>query len=124
MLHTPSWPFPHGQVQLQSRTAPILPLTLTPPPASLHMPLSPPHSYATSPRHSNAATPPSLQRYLPSSFPYPLLLLQEEFLLGGRLGPRADLEAIIYDFFMARYGSRAVAEMHLSAFLNSVLKYR
>ncbi len=50
--------------------------------------------------------------------------VQEEFLLGGKIGSRADLEGIVYDFFVTRYGSRASSELHLSAFLYAVQKHR
>lgn len=50
--------------------------------------------------------------------------LQEEFLLGGRVGMRTDLETVIYDFFVSHFGLRQSAEMHLTAFLSSVMKYK
>ena len=50
--------------------------------------------------------------------------VQEEVLLGGRPGARASLENIIYDYFLARFGARQAAEMHLVAFLKAVQRYK
>ena len=46
--------------------------------------------------------------------------LQEAILLGGRPGPRAPLETVLYEYYLARYGARQLAEMHLVAFLKAV----
>ena len=45
-------------------------------------------------------------------------------LLGGRPGPRSSLEGVVYDYFLARFGARQAAEMHLVAFIKAVQRYR
>ena len=49
---------------------------------------------------------------------------QEALLLGGHNGPRAPLELVLYDFFLARFGVRQATEMHLAAFLKAVQRYK
>ncbi|KAJ9519099.1 hypothetical protein QJQ45_007653 [Haematococcus lacustris] len=49
---------------------------------------------------------------------------QEEFLLGGQVGPRSALEPVIYDFFCHHFGSRQATDLHLTAFLAAVLKFK
>ncbi|GAX76885.1 hypothetical protein CEUSTIGMA_g4331.t1 [Chlamydomonas eustigma] len=47
-------------------------------------------------------------------------LSTEEALLGGEPGPRCSLDLAMYEYFVARYGARQSAEMHLAAFIKSV----
>ncbi len=46
--------------------------------------------------------------------------MQEEILLGGGPGPRVRLDVVLYEFFVARYGSRQSTDLHLAAFLKAV----
>jgi hypothetical protein len=50
--------------------------------------------------------------------------LQDTQLLGGRVGRRVPLESVVYDYFVSRFGARPSAELHLAAFIRSVMDMR